>query len=125
MSVLVRGMKMPETCIECPLQYGGWCFVAPADVDDTRVAPTVDKAYEQGKPKWCPLTEIPTPHGPLIDKEKLYNRFAELAEEARETFNKLTPYDRTWSAIMTERAAFKHDVMKAQEVIPAEKGEEV
>lgn len=121
-SVLVRGMKMPETCIECPLQYGGWCYVAPADLDDTRVAPAVDKAYEQGKPKWCPLIEIPTPHGPLIDQEELYNRFAKLEEKAQETFNKLKPYDRVWAAILTERTAYKFDVMDAKEIIPAEGG---
>ena len=124
MSVYIRGMKMPATCIECPLQYGGWCYVAPADLDDTRVAPTVDEAYEQGKPKWCPLTEIPTPHGPLIDQEELFNRFAKLEEAARKKVNSLPLDDivwyRTWSTILTERTAYKFDVMDAQEIIPAE-----
>lgn len=57
MSVLIKGMKMPKTCQECPMMYGGWCFVAPPEID-TRVAPTVDEAIRQGKPDWCPLHEV-------------------------------------------------------------------
>lgn len=74
MSVIVKGMKMPKNCIECVAQFGGICFVAPAEVDDTQVAPTVDEAYEKGKPEWCPLVEIPTPHGRLIDADA-YKRY--------------------------------------------------
>ena len=58
MSVIVRDMKMPENCIKCPMQFGGMCYVQPAWVDDARVAPTVDEAIKQGKPKWCPLFEL-------------------------------------------------------------------
>ena len=72
MSVLIKDMNMPENCIECPMQYGGWCYVAPEEIDE-RVAPTVAEAWEQGKPDWCPLVEVPTPHGDLIDAEELKN----------------------------------------------------
>lgn len=58
MSVIVRGMKMPENCLKCPMQFGGMCYVQPAWVDEARVAPTVEEAWEQGKPKWCPLFEV-------------------------------------------------------------------
>lgn len=51
--VVVWTMKMPTTCIDCPLQFGGLCMVAPADVDDTQVAPTVDACV--GRTDWCPL----------------------------------------------------------------------
>lgn len=51
--IIVHGMRMPKTCIECPMQFGGLCFAAPADVDDTQVAPTVDKC--KGRAEWCPL----------------------------------------------------------------------
>lgn len=70
MSVVVKGMRMPENCIKCPLQFGGWCYAAPPEIDE-RVAPTVDEAVEQGKPKWCPLVELPEKHGDLIDRQKL------------------------------------------------------
>jgi len=71
MSVLIKGMRMPENCIKCPMQFGGMCYVMPADVDESRVAPTVEAAWKQGKPDWCPLIEIPEPHGALIDRDAL------------------------------------------------------
>ena len=71
MSVLIKGMRMPENCIKCPMQFGGMCCVMPAEVDEGRVAPTVEEAWKQGKPDWCPLVEIPEPHGRLIDGDAL------------------------------------------------------
>ena len=67
MSILIKGMRMPENCIKCPMQFGGMCYVMPAEVDESRVAPTVEEALKQGKPDWCPLVEVPVPHGRLID----------------------------------------------------------
>lgn len=69
MSVVVKWMRMPENCIKCPLQFGGWCYVAPPEIDE-RVAPTVDEAVEQGKPEWCPLVDLGK-HGKLIDADAL------------------------------------------------------
>ena len=69
MSVLIKGMKMPENCIKCPMQFGGWCYAAPPEIDE-RVAPTVDEAAEQGKPEWCPLVDLGK-HGRLIDVDAL------------------------------------------------------
>lgn len=57
MSVLIKNMTMPKNCIECPMQFGGWCYVCPPDIDE-RVAETVEEAVKQGKPDWCPLVEI-------------------------------------------------------------------
>ena len=71
MSVLIKGMRMPENCIKCPMQFGGMCYVMPAEVDEGRVAPTVEEAWKQGKPDWCPLIEIPESHGDLIDRDAL------------------------------------------------------
>ena len=71
MSILIKGMRMPENCIKCPMQFGGMCYVMPAEVDESRVAPTVEEALKQGKPDWCPLVEITEPHGRLIDGDAL------------------------------------------------------
>ena len=70
MSILIKGMRMPKNCIKCPMQFGGMCYVMPADVDESRVAPTVEEAWKQGKPDWCPLVEIPE-HGRLVDADKM------------------------------------------------------
>ena len=58
MSILVKGMRMPKNCIGCPMQFGGMCYVQPADIDDARVAATVEEAVERGRPSWCPLQEL-------------------------------------------------------------------
>ena len=72
-SVLIKNMTMPKNCIECPMQFGGWCYVCPPDIDE-RVAETVEEAVKQGKPDWCPLVEIegddvdPGVHGHWIEE---------------------------------------------------------
>ena len=58
MSIVVRGMKMPENCIKSPMQFGGMCYVQPEWVDESRVAPTPGEAVIQGRPSWCPLFEL-------------------------------------------------------------------
>ena len=69
MSVIIKGMKMPKSCdscdliqfddegleTHCPLSpYYRWCGTPP-----------------DYRPEGCPLVEIRTPHGRLIDAEKL------------------------------------------------------
>lgn len=56
MSVIIKGMKKPYSCISCPLQFGGFCGASPAWVEG-RVAPTVEEAAEQRYPAWCPMEE--------------------------------------------------------------------
>ena len=58
MSVLIKGMEMPERCAMCFL----------------RVGDCKQRIYMEQRPKACPLTEIPTPHGRLIDADELANK---------------------------------------------------
>ena len=58
MSVLIKGMEMPERC--------GMCFL--------RVGDCKQRIYMEQRPKGCPLIEIPTPHGRLIDADELANK---------------------------------------------------
>ena len=55
MSVLIKGMDMPERC--------GQCFL--------RVGNCKQRIYMEQRPKGCPLVEIPIPHGQLIDVDEL------------------------------------------------------
>ena len=56
MSVLIKGMEMPQNCTECHarcrLYLNGRKFRHPN----------------------CPLIEVPTPHGRLIDADALLNK---------------------------------------------------
>lgn len=59
MSILIKGMKMPTSCYECPCNkddgFGFFtCGVTKSECDFRNL------------PSDCPLTEVP-PHGGLID----------------------------------------------------------
>ena len=64
MSVLIKGSIMPLMCEECPC----------CDCDDYSCKATgrgvIEYRYD-GRPDNCPLVEIPTPHGRLIDADEL------------------------------------------------------
>ena len=65
MSILIKGMEMPQNCDKCRFQSALklYCDAMPynfcGNTDDIE------------RPDWCPLIEVPTPHGRLIDKTKL------------------------------------------------------
>ena len=57
MSVLIKGLKMPEKCNEC------WFCV------DGEYCEAINEYFHE-KPKSCPLVELPD-HGDLIDRDEL------------------------------------------------------
>lgn len=66
MSVIIRGMEMPQSCRCCPM-----CSVAEWWCDATNKNLVHAISEETGKAEWCPLVEVPTPHGRLIDADEL------------------------------------------------------
>ena len=72
MSVIIKGMEMPKNCRECNfcseinfegyLWFDFYCRAKDKEFD-------LDK--NKDKPNWCPLVEIPTPHGRLIDADAI------------------------------------------------------
>ena len=70
MSILIKDMEMPETCEECSFHCyhsdGEYVCVA------TPLFYPMNLANSKGIRKdWCPLVEVPTPHGDLIDRDVL------------------------------------------------------
>ena len=65
MSVIVKNMEMPKNCKSCPLRYSStgyaWC-----DITGASLALEIDM-----RDYTCPLVEIPTPHGRLIDADAI------------------------------------------------------
>lgn len=72
MSILIKGMKMPKDCPMCPCAHWNkidkltgcelvWRYVPDSEID-----------YWQSdkRPDWCPLIEVPTPHGRIIDADE-------------------------------------------------------
>ena len=59
MSVLVKGMKMPESCETCIMRDGLFCMAS----DYKRISYGSMLRREE----WCPLVALPDKHGRLVD----------------------------------------------------------
>ena len=75
--ILIKGMEMPESCVECRLCEGdtmdGFCHAVSKWFDDEyfRWYQYEEDDIDESKPANCPLVEVPTPHGRLIDEDLL------------------------------------------------------
>ena len=58
MSVLIKDMEMPSNCNDCDIDFCIFKYEARDDIGKTRS-------------DHCPLVEVPTPHGRLIDADVL------------------------------------------------------
>ena len=81
MSVLVRGMKMPANCSDCPLNYDQMmCIVTGTRWwSDTMVLMDFDSDKERLSD--CPLVDTPTPHGRLIDADEPMTKISTMMQE--------------------------------------------
>ena len=61
--ILIKNMKTPKNCEECPLNYYE-CALLDKSAEEIMM-------YYGGNSRHpdCPLIEVPTPHGDLIDRE--------------------------------------------------------
>ena len=71
MSILIKGMDMPTNCENCRLWYQDqdsehnvWSRCTALNHNEIIAFRTIRRAD-------CPLVEVPTPHGRLIDADKL------------------------------------------------------
>ena len=88
MGIYISNMKKPKKCNECRFCVNGWCYVLQPETEDERKRVTTN---------YCPLIDIPTPHGALIDMDDFLSE---------------------WSELESYRTA-----MSLCEIIPAEEGE--
>lgn len=74
MNLIIRDMEMPDNCEKCPfLDYEqGFCFASGKKGKDG----WYESSLYSGSPDFtitrnpkCPLAEVPTPHGRLIDAD--------------------------------------------------------
>jgi len=64
MSVIVKGMDMPENCQECE------CLNVEHFFCQVSGRAPKDENMVKRRPEWCQLIEVP-PHGDLIDRDAL------------------------------------------------------
>ena len=66
MSVLVKDMEMPNACVECIFHryhnLGEYVCVATSLLYPMNLA-----NYKCGRKDFCPLVDVPIPHGDLVD----------------------------------------------------------
>ena len=80
MGVYIKGMKMPKNCEECPCSY--WTEGVHHDYCQAVGYDTEIHYGEKDRPQWCPLTEVPEPHGRLIDADVFAAEMKKRQEEA-------------------------------------------
>lgn len=88
MSILIKGMKMPESCLNCPLEtdYGTCGHFNGADYAKY-------STEYSSRPVWCPLVEL-QPHGRLIDADEMVasvKQQTEIMREIAKEVDKLKP----------------------------------
>ena len=70
MSILIKGMEMPKYgCDHCFLRTGNYCGRIEKDES------VVEYARKNERHPDCPLVPVPTPHGRLIEAERLKEVF--------------------------------------------------
>ena len=68
MSVLIRGMEMPKNCAYCPLsEYRNSSILDCKQIGTVGTASRDTHNVLNRRHPNCPLIEIPTPHGDLVD----------------------------------------------------------
>lgn len=72
MSIMIKGMKMPKNCATCRFcvpeadpENGEMCMATG------RLVPPCSTERRDD----CPLVEVPSPHGPLVDADELKATF--------------------------------------------------
>lgn len=66
MSLIVKGISLPRSCSTCRFSYFTVGIKKRCEISGDEVNPLIDHRDIN-----CPLTELPTPHGRLIDADRL------------------------------------------------------
>lgn len=78
MGYFVKGVNMPRTCTLCDLAHA----MKTSD-GTTKLSCAVRGRWQDNytfRPIWCPLQEVQTPHGDLIDRDETIKAINKLAE---------------------------------------------
>lgn len=88
MSVLIKGMEMPESCKECQVSFGygndEYCPFLFEPNDAIEDGLMWKECPKEGRLADCPLVEIPTPHGRLIDADAVNKAMDERIEKLKD-----------------------------------------
>ena len=78
MSIVIKGMQMPETCEEC--MFAGWSNLHQTAVCNLLgwkiLFDDFSKEYKSKRADDCPLVGLPKKHGRLMDKDEFLERLS-------------------------------------------------
>lgn len=76
MGVYIKGMEIPINCMGCPFAFPGvdCAYCNAPNFEESMIIEFKDATKRQ---EFCPLVEVPTPHGRLIDADEAYDEIAE------------------------------------------------
>ena len=93
MSVMIKGMEIPSGCYDCPiLQSSDGCFDFECPFNSYLLWHNAEDVIRY-RPDSCPLVEVPTPHGRLIDADAYIDKHEEcgwLDDITVDEFNAIT-----------------------------------
>lgn len=127
MSILIKGMEMPESCYYCPFADGVWqkdkrCLINGEEM------PRDERGVQQNHIN-CPLIEIP-PHGRLIDADayraemkKRQDACAEWRDDIKDGGGYGTELYYRADSFLGAMCEAKLTLDKMPTIIPAEEGE--
>ena len=76
MSIVIKGMEMPESCKDCQLCVG---IPLGSELVYHKCLPLNRLASKRSRRGECPLIEVPTPHGRLIDADAVFKNASKTA----------------------------------------------
>ena len=88
MSILIKDMKMPKCCSDCLLNYDQMaCAVTGTRWWSDRIM-LMDFDSDKERLYDCPLIEVPTPHGRLVDIKSVEDgKFTTVSNEYQRWWN--------------------------------------
>ena len=94
MSVLIKGLIMPSCCDGCT--FSDWSNLhqtASCKLHDYDPCfADYSREYTDKRADFCPLVEIPEPHGDLIDRDAMIAQMESDAEQMEEPIAKMFAY---------------------------------
>lgn len=111
MSVIVKGMEMPDGCESCYLVES-----TISGISKCRVARRIwdPDPGQPLRPYWCPLRPLPEKHGRLIDGDALRGK---MYHDAFETDSKMQRWD---SGCWIRYKMFENNIDDAETIVEAE-----
>ena len=104
MSVLIKGIEMPKSCVDCPCSLNMFFCRAldGREVTDRTGIEFKEDGIVVSRPDWCPLVEAPGKHGQLIDVDAFKTEYGmknDCADCEKEMHGKVKAceYDRIYS----------------------------